>query len=590
MVVSVQLSYVDVNVSVAKQMIESDPNLTILDVRTQSEYESGHIQNATLIPVTELAGRLGELDKNKEILVYCASGGRSATSSQTLVDNGFSKVYNMLGGITAWKSAGYWIEIVHNGDLIVDGTQTFVIENCSYTQIGNMQIKNYGTLVVRNSFFLFNETEDWQYEIIVGDSARIVMEDSNIAFSDFHSEMCIEDHSVVVARNVTLKGLHPYKGHNIFVYGNAEVTVNGSEISVATYFQGDTNAYIYDSNFTVSCRLFERSQGEIRNTTVFDLEIGYNSSVALFDSSVFALYLETNRGSIGIDGLKPGFFSTWNSYENFSVSCEASNITLSATSIDDWGFSSMGSQVHVNNSILDLGSNFNSTVLVQNSVIWIQPNQGESEIEIDSSEVRGLWSTWYSGSMLFCNVTVQHGNRGDYSVIYESHFYMSGNITFGESPWPVANWHNSSVTRSYDAIVQNRKGQLISNASLLLKSEDLSLVWNGTTDDFGRADFNLTFADNNYTGTLRLEVVEGNHSVVQNITFLSDTPVIVQMGILGDINGDWTVDIYDAIILAGAYNSAPPSSYWNANTDINGDNIVDIYDAIILANNFGKTA
>jgi hypothetical protein len=53
---------------------------------------------------------------------------------------------------------------------------------------------------------------------------------------------------------------------------------------------------------------------------------------------------------------------------------------------------------------------------------------------------------------------------------------------------------------------------------------------------------------------------------------------------------DFTVAIYDALLLSGAYNSRPSSSNWNPNADINGDNAVDIYDAIILAGNYGKTA
>lgn len=67
------------------------------------------------------------------------------------------------------------------------------------------------------------------------------------------------------------------------------------------------------------------------------------------------------------------------------------------------------------------------------------------------------------------------------------------------------------------------------------------------------------------------------------------THLVSVRGILmGDINGDGVVDIYDAIILANAYNSKPGSSNWNPNADINGDNAVDIYDAIILANHFNQ--
>jgi len=60
--------------------------------------------------------------------------------------------------------------------------------------------------------------------------------------------------------------------------------------------------------------------------------------------------------------------------------------------------------------------------------------------------------------------------------------------------------------------------------------------------------------------------------------------------LLGDINRDGTVDIYDAILLANAYNSKPGDPNWNVAADINGDNVIDIYDAIMLANNYGKTA
>jgi parallel beta-helix repeat protein len=104
---SLATSFANVTVSQAKSMIDSNPLLFILDVRNPDEYVTGHIRNAYLIPVSNLTSRLGELDKNRTTLVYCAKGGRSATASRILVDNNFTQVYNMLGGITAWTAAGY---------------------------------------------------------------------------------------------------------------------------------------------------------------------------------------------------------------------------------------------------------------------------------------------------------------------------------------------------------------------------------------------------------------------------------------------------------------------------------------------------
>lgn len=104
---SSSFTYDDVTVPEAYNLIESRASLVILDVRTQSEYDSGHIQNSHLIPVDELHERLKELNPAEEILVYCRTGVRSSTASQILSDNGFQHVYNMLGGITAWIENGY---------------------------------------------------------------------------------------------------------------------------------------------------------------------------------------------------------------------------------------------------------------------------------------------------------------------------------------------------------------------------------------------------------------------------------------------------------------------------------------------------
>jgi rhodanese-related sulfurtransferase/rubrerythrin len=77
---------------------------TLLDVRQPEEYEGEHLPGAKLIPLAELNGRLSELDPNKPTLVYCAIGGRSRAASQLLAGKGFSEVYNLSGGIKAWKS------------------------------------------------------------------------------------------------------------------------------------------------------------------------------------------------------------------------------------------------------------------------------------------------------------------------------------------------------------------------------------------------------------------------------------------------------------------------------------------------------
>lgn len=104
-------TYENVSVDVAYDMITDDsfPDLVILDVRYQCEYDLGHLYDAVLIPYDELETRMGELEehKNHEIIVYCRSGYRSQIASEILVEYNFTKVYNMLGGILAWIEADY---------------------------------------------------------------------------------------------------------------------------------------------------------------------------------------------------------------------------------------------------------------------------------------------------------------------------------------------------------------------------------------------------------------------------------------------------------------------------------------------------
>lgn len=103
---NMEIGYGDITIEQAKSLIESKPSLIILDVRTQEEYDSDHIEGAILIPVDELENRLDELSKNDELLVYCRTGNRSTNAVNILQANGFTKIFHMNDGITGWIQAG----------------------------------------------------------------------------------------------------------------------------------------------------------------------------------------------------------------------------------------------------------------------------------------------------------------------------------------------------------------------------------------------------------------------------------------------------------------------------------------------------
>jgi len=90
-----------------QQGAQSSIPFIMLDVRTPKEYAEGHIKGAVLIPVQVLETRLSEVPKDKQVYVYCYSGTRSSRASKMLAKHGFTNIENVVGGIKAWKHAGY---------------------------------------------------------------------------------------------------------------------------------------------------------------------------------------------------------------------------------------------------------------------------------------------------------------------------------------------------------------------------------------------------------------------------------------------------------------------------------------------------
>ena len=95
--------YVNITAEEAKQIMDSEEGYIILDVRTQEEYDQGHIPGAILIPDTEVEVTAEEVltDKDQLLLVYCCSGRRSKLASEILVELGYTNIKEF-GGIIDW--------------------------------------------------------------------------------------------------------------------------------------------------------------------------------------------------------------------------------------------------------------------------------------------------------------------------------------------------------------------------------------------------------------------------------------------------------------------------------------------------------
>jgi rhodanese-related sulfurtransferase len=96
----------EIDVVAAAAQIQ-EKQIKVLDVREPSEFATGVISGAVLIPLGQVEKRLTELDgfKNQPMLVVCGSGGRSAQAIKLLAKNGFAQLTNIKGGMNAWRKA-----------------------------------------------------------------------------------------------------------------------------------------------------------------------------------------------------------------------------------------------------------------------------------------------------------------------------------------------------------------------------------------------------------------------------------------------------------------------------------------------------
>lgn len=218
-------SYTDVNVSEAKNMTECDPLLVILDVRIQSEYNSGHIRNAKLIPYTELENRMNELDKNRDTLVYCRSGYRSGIASEILTNHSFQKVYNMRGGILAWKDAGYPVYVryasiqqaINNADegdsifvssgtyhnhIVVNKTVSLIGENPETTVIDGNKAQNILNITAHNvNITKFTVQNGNKAFYLSSSSGSSIIADSNI-IDNSYGVFVESDNNLLTGNNI----------------------------------------------------------------------------------------------------------------------------------------------------------------------------------------------------------------------------------------------------------------------------------------------------------------------------------------------------------------------------------------------------
>lgn len=95
----------DISVIELKKRVDAAEPINLIDVREQYEFDEFNIKGQ-LIPLSELPGKLDEIAhlKNEEVIIHCRSGARSNTAKMFLMQNGFTNVRNLIGGVMDWQS------------------------------------------------------------------------------------------------------------------------------------------------------------------------------------------------------------------------------------------------------------------------------------------------------------------------------------------------------------------------------------------------------------------------------------------------------------------------------------------------------
>jgi len=88
---------------ISPRELDQKKGIMLLDVRTDKEYEGGHIPGAVHVQLSDIGDRVKKLKKDKDVVVYCQNGNRSIWAIKRLMGMGYKSLFNLKGGFNAWK-------------------------------------------------------------------------------------------------------------------------------------------------------------------------------------------------------------------------------------------------------------------------------------------------------------------------------------------------------------------------------------------------------------------------------------------------------------------------------------------------------
>ena len=523
-------AYTSIDVGTAYDMIRNGayPNLVILDVRTEGEYDSGHIYGATLIPVTELLARIGELASRKydPILVYCGSGGRSQTASGILDSNGFTKVYNMMGGITAWNSAGYptWISTVQNINTTYNYDTIQAAIDSALTMDGN-------TILVDIGIYREHVAVDKTLSIVAADPRNTIIDGNGTGtvISVKADNVKVESFTI---RNSSESGVRLIGGNYAQIQNN-KITNNYCGVNVSSsYNMIFRNEIASNQYFGVlitggSSTIFEN------NITSDNYGICVNSSQAsngnlIYHNNLNNTYQAVTSEVAGLwDISYPSGGNYWSDYNDID--------SFTGPFQNETGSDGIGDTPYV----IDTDNRDRYPLMNPHT-----PQPGIAVINVSPFKtVVGLG---------YClNMSVTAANQGDYPEAFNVTVYANGTQIETQ---PVMLETGTSTT--------------------------ITFTWNITGFAYG----NCTI------GAYAEPILNETYVADNNVTCIAPVHVGVPGDVSSSMAGvyDAKCDMKDIAYLVILFNTKPASPNWNPNADVDNNAVVSMIDIAIAIFNFNK--
>ena len=449
-------------------------------------------------------------------------------------------------------------------DIILTGNQIMTIENTTFTQTGNIFVRDNAKLILKNATLIINQRYHEEFCMWVTGSGKFEVINSviDVSIPGENFGVTFLDNSEVFVENSDLEegkvyfdfgiagGIGPYPefsgtaviqnsklhslGFSITPTSGGRIRVsNSNSIHLTLRFRDN-----YEGTFSdLKPGLFASwhyKQGNwdisLEGTTINVIVVACDgpSQITIYNSEIFQfsscapikeIKMKAVNSKIrqvwvhGLSSISAQFWNLkrgWNNYLKLSdhASCDSlPEIILENTEVLDWwGLSAFNG----------------STISIGDSFIEFRSYGGGNHVNISNSEVVELMLYATPNSLLiFDNTIIRRLNV----YVPPNSIVIKGTITFPDEA-KISNWYPPSrIKRNYPIHFLDKQGNTISNATLHLYDKYGGLVWTGATDQNGISNFDIEFNDNNYLDMWKLEINYGGGKINKEIKLLSSTPI-----------------------------------------------------------------